>query len=102
MNQKISAAKVTRQREKMIRQINQMEENYRIAAVKYLNKQIELALFRLEHNKTIKHTEFMAYPPLYIDDVTEELRKKLKSNYLSNVQILNDSVMLISISKKEK
>ena len=102
MAQKISAAKVNRQREKMIKQINQMEENYRVAAVKYLNKQIELALFRLEHNKTIKYTEFMAYPPLYIDDVAEELEKKLKSNYLSNVQILNEGVFLINISKKEK
>lgn len=102
MAQKIFSAKVRRQKEKMIKQINQMEENYRTAAIKYFDKQLDLALFRLNHNKTINYTEFRVYPPLTIDDITEKVKEKLKDDFCNHITVLGNDILLVNISKKEK
>ena len=100
MNQKISAAKVARQREKMIKQIEQMEINYRAAAIKYLKKRIDLALFNL-NKRDKKEDLFYVYPPLFIEDVTDFLREKVGNDYLSNIQIINSNVIQVIIKRKD-
>lgn len=99
MTQKISSNKVRKQRNKMIKQIEQMEINYRTAAIKYLEKRIDLALFNL--NRRMNEDSFYVYPPLCIEDITDFLRKKVEDNYLSNVQIINSGVIQVTIKRKD-
>ena len=101
MSQKISSAKVQRQHNKMIKQIEQMEINYRTAAINYLKKRIDMALFNL-NTKRLVEDSFYIYPPLMIEDVTDFLRKKIGTDYLSNIQIVNSGVIQVIIKRKEK
>ena len=100
MTQKILSTKVRRQRDKMIKQIEQMEINYRTAAINYLKKRIDMALFNLNTKRLIEDS-FYVYPPLIIEDVLDLLKEKVNTDYLSNVQIVNSGVIQVNIKRKE-
>ena len=100
MSQKISSAKVRWQHDKMIKQIEQMEIDYRIAAINYLKKRINMALFNLSTKRLIEDS-FYIYPPLMIEDVTDFLREKVGNDYLSNIQIINSDVIQVIIKRKD-
>ena len=100
MTQKILSTKVRRQRDKMIKQIEQMEINYRTAAINYFKKRIDMALFNLNTKRLIEDS-FYVYPPLIIEDVLDLLKEKVNTDYLSNVQIVNSGVIQVNIKRKE-
>lgn len=101
MAQKISAAKIKEQNNKMLKEVDRLEKEYHSAAIKYLNKQFQACLFKFRHNG-LTSCNFLSYSPITGEDIDKEFQKvfNLKEySYKRNLVGLN--VYEVVIKRKE-
>ena len=102
MAQKISAAKIREQKNKMLKEVERLEKEYRSAAVKYLNKQLQNCLFKFQHNG-LTSCNLLSYSPITGEDIDREFLKVFNlKEYSYKRNLIGLNVYEVEIQRKER